>query len=165
MRKAILIGVIVCALAVGGIGAAFATGMNLTNVGALSAGTAGIPQANVDGITWWVNQGYSGATVDNPWVDAVTLSFDRNLAAGTEIGVGVFDAGSNLQVNVWAETVNAVPAGGKVTVAFTTSAVGYGSPNNCTNYGFTTPPPDLTLGVRVALINYISVIVSEETAP
>ncbi|MBU2009863.1 MAG: hypothetical protein KJ624_08535 [Chloroflexi bacterium] len=165
MRKTLLIGLLVVVVALGSIGAAFATGMGFSNVGVLSAGTALAPQANVDGMTWWVNQGYSGATVNNPWVDAVSLSFDRDLAAGTEIGVGVFDAGSNLKVNVWAETVSAVPAGGKVTVSFTTFAVGYGSPNNCTNYLFTTPPPDLTLGVPVTAVNYISVIVSEETAP
>ena len=48
MRKALIIGLIVCVLAVGGIGAAFATGMTFTNVGALSLGIEPVPQVDCD---------------------------------------------------------------------------------------------------------------------
>jgi len=162
MRKPFLIGLIVCLVAIGGIGAAFATGMNLTNVGALSAGTAAIPQADVDGITWWVNQGYSGATAANPWVDEVTISFNRDLPAGTEIGFAVFDAGGTCQVNVWGELPAALLASDSVDIDLTPGNAPLG---DLINMVVTTAPPDPWLGVPVKAVNYISAIVSEETAP
>jgi len=94
MRKALLIGLIVCVLALSGIGAAFATGLDFTNgVGALSYGQSQVPQANVDEIYWGVET-HDGAAV--PDVSFVRLSFDQYLNKGTLIGVAVYDSGWNL---------------------------------------------------------------------
>ena len=94
MKKALLIGLIVCVLAIGGIGAAFATGLNYKGMGALSTGKSWVPQANVDEIYW-------GLEVDDPkdntpWINCVRLSFDKNLAKGTVIAVVLYDAGDTI---------------------------------------------------------------------
>ena len=151
MRKVLLIGVIVCVLAVSGIGAAFATGMTFpANVGALSTGYAAIPQVNVDGVTWWVNNNYP-----TPYVDTVTISFDRDLAANTEFGVNVIGPGDTILVKIWARSTAAVLMDNRVAIPFCldTSTVDILS-------GAIALP-----GIPVANVYGIRVIVSEETYP
>ena len=107
MRKSLLIGLVVCLLALGGIGAAFATGMGFSNVGALSAGGGNIPQVNTtyvgynvkaDGVsgegTWY----WPDTSVTCPVVESVDLKFDRGLRAGTEIWVFLVENGNTAQV-------------------------------------------------------------------
>lgn len=97
MKKALLIGLIVCVLATGGIGAAFATGMGFSNVGALSAGRANIPQVNVDGITWVVESDHPASA---HWVK---LSFDQDLGSDVGIGVDVLGSTGNVLRHGWVE--------------------------------------------------------------
>jgi len=89
MRRVLLIGLIVCVLAMGGIGAAFATGMGFSNVGALSLGTGDVPQVNVVDVGWEL---YSGAGL-GVVVDGVYLKLDRNIAAGTVIFISLRNTG------------------------------------------------------------------------
>ena len=106
MRKSLLIGLVVCLLALGGIGAAFATGMGFSNVGALSAGGGNIPQVNTtyvgynvkaDGVsgegTWY----WPDTSVTCPVVESVDLIFDRGLSAGTEVWVFLVENAGTLQ--------------------------------------------------------------------
>lgn len=81
-RRALLIGIAVVVLALGVIGAAFATGMDFFNVGALSSGEAELVQINTDGVGFL-------SSPDGKGVDKVALSFDRNLTAGSTIWVTV----------------------------------------------------------------------------
>lgn len=74
MRKALLIGLIVCVLALGGIGAAFAAGMTFTNVGALSLGVKLVPEINCDYVGFHLASGANTPVV----VDGVYLSFDKS---------------------------------------------------------------------------------------
>lgn len=83
-RKALLIGAAIIALALGVMGAAFATGMDFFNVGALSSGKADVVQINTDHVGFISSPGGSG-------VDRVALSFDRDLTAGSTIWVTVDD--------------------------------------------------------------------------
>lgn len=78
MRKALLIGLIICVLAMGGIGAAFATGMNFTNVGSLSLDYEGVSQVNCDFVGYELHTGAGIGVV----VDGVYISFDKNLHSG-----------------------------------------------------------------------------------
>jgi len=79
MRKALIIGLIVCVLAVGGIGAAFATGMTFVDgsVGALSLGSGSVDKVDVDYI------GYELDTGDNlsVEVDGVYISFVQDIVS------------------------------------------------------------------------------------
>lgn len=75
---------VVIVLSLGVIGAAYATGMDFSNVGALSSGKADLAQANTDDV------GFLSAT-DGSGVDRVALSFDRDLAAGSTVWVKVDD--------------------------------------------------------------------------
>ena len=81
-RKPILIAVAIIVLALGAIGAAFATGMDFSNIGALSSGKAELAQVNTDDV------GFLSAD-DGCGVDRVALSFDRDLAAGSTIWVTI----------------------------------------------------------------------------
>lgn len=83
-RKALLIGIAVTVLALGVMGAAFATGMNLSNIGALSSGRAELVQINTDDVGFL-------SSADGSGVDRVALSFDRDLTAGSTIWVTVND--------------------------------------------------------------------------
>ena len=74
MRKSLLIGVIVVMLALGTIGAAFATGMSFSNVGALSLGSENVPQVDCDYVAFHLDSS-QGADV---LVDGVYLSFDAD---------------------------------------------------------------------------------------
>jgi len=67
-------------LMTGGVGAAFATGMDFSNVGALSSGEGALVQINTD---------YMGFVGDEEGVVAVVVSFDRDLRSGTTIWVTV----------------------------------------------------------------------------
>lgn len=80
--KALLIGLTVIVLALGVIGAAFATGMDFFNVGALSSGEGQIAQVNTD---------YVGFIGGESGIVAVALSFDRDLTAESTIWVTVND--------------------------------------------------------------------------
>jgi len=81
-KKVFLIGVAVIVLALGVMGAAFATGMDFFNVGALSSGEADLPQANTDHV---------GFVSNSSGINGVVLSFDRDLTAGSTIWVSVND--------------------------------------------------------------------------
>ena len=80
--KVLLIGIAVIVLALGLMGAAFATGMDFFNVGALSSGKADLTQINTDDVGFL-------STADG--IDRVVLSFDRDLTAGSTIWVSVND--------------------------------------------------------------------------
>ncbi len=82
--KALLISTILIVLALGAMGAAFATGMDFSNVGALSSGKAEVAQINTDRVGFL-------SCPDGSGVDRVALSFDRDLAAGSTIWVTVDD--------------------------------------------------------------------------
>ncbi len=80
--KALLIGIAVIILALGVMGAAFATGMDFSNIGALSSGKGDIEQIDTD---------YIGFIGDESGVVGVALSFTRDLTAGSTIWVSVND--------------------------------------------------------------------------
>ena len=82
--KALLTGVAVIVLALGVIGAAFTTGMDFSNVGALSSGQGELAQINTDDVGFLPSADGSG-------VDKVALSFDRDLTAGSTIWVTLDD--------------------------------------------------------------------------
>ena len=82
--KAILIGIILIVLALGAIGAAYATGMDFSNIGALSSGQGEPVQINTDDVGFISSPDGSG-------VDRVALSFDRDLNAGSTIWATVND--------------------------------------------------------------------------
>jgi len=82
--KAIMIGIAVIVLALGVVGAAFATGMDFSNVGALSSGKADLVQVNTDDV------GFLPAP-DGSGVNRVALSFDRDLTEGSTIWVMIDD--------------------------------------------------------------------------
>ena len=81
-KKVFLIGLAVIILALSGIGAAFATGMDFFNVGALSSGQADLVQINTDHVGFLSNA---------DGIDRVALSFDGDLTAGSTIWVTVND--------------------------------------------------------------------------
>jgi len=95
VKKAILIGLIVVVLALGGIGAAFASNVTFTGVGSLALGTT--PAFSNIGVDYL---GYELDTADNMpvEVDGVYISFDQNLHSpnnSTVIFVSLRDAGFN----------------------------------------------------------------------
>lgn len=81
--KGIFIALALIIMSLGAIGAAFATGMNFSNVGALSSSEAQIPQVNVDHIGFL-------STSDGSGVDRIALSFDRDLTAGSTIWITIY---------------------------------------------------------------------------
>jgi len=83
-RKALFIGVAIIILALGVMGAAFATGMDFSNIGVLSSGNSEPAQINTDHV------GFLSAE-DGCGVDRVALSFDRDLNAGSTIWVTIDD--------------------------------------------------------------------------
>jgi len=87
MRR-VLIGCVVCVLAIGAMGAAFATDLDFAGIGALSSGTEDVPQANVDEIYWGLEV---DDPKDEPWIANVRLSFDQYLYKGTVIAVYLTD--------------------------------------------------------------------------
>ena len=94
MRKRLLIGVIVVVLALGTIGAAFATGMDFSNVGELSLGYTEVSQVNCDFVGYELFTGGGIGVV----VDGVYISFDKDLHSdqnSTVIFVSLRDANFN----------------------------------------------------------------------
>ena len=85
-RKALLMAAAVVVLALGVMGAAFATGMEFSNVGALSSGTGDIPQVNTT-YTGYVTCG----DIDHVRVVKVVAAFDRDLGKGSQIYAGVIN--------------------------------------------------------------------------
>lgn len=81
-NKTILISIVVVVLALGAMGAAFATGMDFFNVGALSSGETELVQINTD---------YVGFRSNADGIDGVVLSFDQDLTADSTIWVAVND--------------------------------------------------------------------------
>jgi len=82
--KAIMVGILIIVLALGVMGAAYATGMDFSNVGALSSGQVELAQINTDHVGFLSSPDGSG-------IDRVALSFDRDLTAGSTIWVTVND--------------------------------------------------------------------------
>ncbi len=89
--KALLIAAAVIVLALGAVGAAYATGMDFSNVGALSSGKTELAQVNTDDVGFLPSPDGSG-------IDRVALSFDRDLTAGSTIWVMVNDEVSGWKV-------------------------------------------------------------------
>ena len=85
-RKAFLMAAAVVVLALGVMGAAFATGMEFFNVGALSSGTGDIPQVNTT-YTGYVTCG----DIEHVKVVKVVAEFDRDLGKGSQIYAGVMN--------------------------------------------------------------------------
>ena len=83
-KKALMIGAAVIVLALGVMGAAFATGMDFSHVGALSSGKADVVQINTDDV------GFISAD-DGFGVDRVALSFDCDLTKDSTIWVTIDD--------------------------------------------------------------------------
>ena len=94
-KKSILIGIMVVMLALGAVGAAFATSMDFSNIGILSSGKADVPQANTTRV---------GFLSTESGVQAVTVIFDSKLEAGTSIWVRVdYDQGDNGQIPAYVD--------------------------------------------------------------
>ena len=82
--RTLLMGMAVTVLALATIGAAFATGMDIFNVGALSSGTKAVSRVDTDHL------GYTTCgTVDSLKVCKVIASFTKDLRAGAQIYAGV----------------------------------------------------------------------------
>lgn len=152
MKKALFIGLMVSVLALSGIGAAFATSMDLPGVGFLAAGHKDIPEVDVDGVTWWVNNNYAPVY----YVDTVSLSFTRFLSAGTEIGVAVTDDAGEPLGNFWYRLETDLPRDESVALSFFT---GGGSQLEPLLGAIDLP------GIDVEDVYDIAVAVSGETAP
>jgi hypothetical protein len=90
MRKSLLIGVVLVVLALGTMGAAFATGMDFSNVGALSLGFGAVPQINCDYVGFHLDSANAKPVV----VDGVYLSFNQSFS-GAAFSVSLRDAGNN----------------------------------------------------------------------
>jgi hypothetical protein len=135
VKKALLIGLIVCVLAIGGIGAAFATSMSSIAVGALAVGDADLPEVYIDGVIW-------GVESNDATVGFVRLSFSRDLIANTELSVKVTDgSGNTLNSPTWFGSPQGPIAAGGYKI-----------------FSFTTPIP-------IADIYDLHVIVAEKTGP
>ena len=89
MKKAILIGLIVCVLALSGIGAAFAAGMGFSNVGVLSLGIEDIPTVNADYIGYHLTSSLGAAVV----VDGVYISLNQDIGPNNAVSVSLRSAG------------------------------------------------------------------------
>lgn len=83
-RKALLFGITVIILTLGVMGAAFATGMDFTNVGALSSGKSELTQINTDHVGFLSSE-------DGYGIDRVAISFDRDLTIGSTIWIKIDD--------------------------------------------------------------------------
>jgi hypothetical protein len=88
MKKSLLIGAIVIVLAMSGIGAAFATGMSFSNVGALSLGWGSVPQINTDYIGFHL---VSAASLPVR-VDGVYISLDTTIGPDNAVSVSLRNA-------------------------------------------------------------------------
>ena len=102
--KVLLIGAAVITLALGVMGAAFATGMDFSNVGVLSSGKGELAQINTDDV------GFLSAE-DGSGIDRVALSFDRDLTDGSTVWVTVND-----EVHGWKVLDSVLPKDGEVII-------------------------------------------------
>jgi nitrogen fixation protein FixH len=91
MKKVFLVGAIVIVLALGSIGAAFATGMNMTGVGALSLGIQNVPQINADYVGYHLSSAYTQPVT----VDKVIISLDTDLTGSNAFSVSLRDYWGN----------------------------------------------------------------------
>lgn len=123
MRKPILAGLLVAVVALGAMGAAFATDLDFSNVGALSTGTADVPQVNVDGVTWvvesWGDEDYD----TEPEAYWVKLSFDSYLPAGSHIGVNVLGESDEILRHEWHTLTAPLPKAENVSIKWDGGAV------------------------------------------
>ena len=85
MRRALLLGLIVAVLAMGGIGAAYAGGMGFTEVGALSLGVEEIPEIDADYIGFHLSSAYTLPVT----VDGVYISLDTSIDGTNAVSVSV----------------------------------------------------------------------------
>ena len=93
MRKALIIGLMVCVLAVGGIGAAFATGLEINNVGFLGLGVKNIPTVETDYVGFHLSSAYLlPVTVDGVYI---SLTEDVKGSNAVSVSLRAFD-GSEL---------------------------------------------------------------------
>ena len=109
MKKSLLIGLIVCLLALSGIGAAFANSLSFgSSVGVLATNTQDLPDpASVDGVVWVVEDNCVVGNPDaEPEVYYVKLSFDQYLSLGTEIGVAVLADNDDVLAKYWGPVVD-----------------------------------------------------------
>jgi len=83
VRKSLII-LMVCVLGISGMGAAFATDMDFTNVGSLSLEQHSVPQVNVTHLYYHIRS-------DTLIVVEAILSFDVALGAGSQILVSLMD--------------------------------------------------------------------------
>ena len=91
MKKALLIGLLVCALALGTIGAAFAAGItSWNNVGMLARGSTTVSGIGVDKMGYVISSGVK----DPAQLCGVILSFDEYVPAGSVIFISVRDDGT-----------------------------------------------------------------------
>lgn len=95
MRKSILISVIVAVLALGGIGAAFATNMDINGVGALSSGTAAVTEIDCIDVNWSL-----GGNAHDPCLDCLFLQFDQDLRFWPETPAA-WEVGSTCRGELW----------------------------------------------------------------
>jgi len=87
-KKVILIGVIVCVLALSGIGAAFAAGISSwSNINVLSRGTVAVPTIGVDHMSYVISSGIQKPAA----LVGVTLSFTKDVPSGSTIFISVRD--------------------------------------------------------------------------
>lgn len=116
MRKSLLIGVMVLVLAVGAIGAAFATGLDINSMGPLSAGYSQVPQVNVEQVKWISELDYDGCTGE-PELVGVHLTFDQPLYAKSVVKMHFFDANWNLLGELASGDISpGIPAGDQLTM-------------------------------------------------
>ena len=117
MRKVLFIGVIVCVLVLGSIGAAFATELNFDSVGTIASGYASLPDVNVTyfnpGIDNWSN------CQAEPMVDRLWLHFDTALNAGTYIRVCAYNSSWICIGSCEIGPTGDIPAGANVQADFT----------------------------------------------
>lgn len=113
MRKSLLIGLMVCVLAVGAIGAAFATVSNFPGggVGALATGYAEVPEVHVTELNWGMESD------PEPYIDFIRFKVNKDLTAGTGICVNINEAIGG-PGRAWYELTAAVPAGTDIKVHF-----------------------------------------------
>lgn len=90
MKKILIIGVVICLVALTGIGAAFATGMNFSGVNALSLGQSAVPQINCTGVVYALDS-EAGSPVE---VDGVQIKLDQDIS-NAAVSVSLRDINGN----------------------------------------------------------------------
>ncbi len=86
MRKTLLIGLVLCVVALGSMGAAFAAGLGFPNgVGALSLGQTWVPTVNADYVGFNLSSAYTLPVT----VNGVYISLDQTIAAPNAVSVSL----------------------------------------------------------------------------